>query len=257
MYLPVQSQHSCPLAWLAATNAVDAQPGHEAHNVVIDIEDPVVDTTRTHPVVAEVDDFLKIRNKSVLTVANTIFPLGIYQLHGAPALFDAFQRKVLPKVRKNQRWSGYYFERMIDHPTRSGGSMNLLWDIVERIRTFDQGHSYNKYELTLFDPERDIDRSRYGGQCLSFLSFKLVRTEERRLALTAIYRNHFYIEKLLGNLIGLGRLMAFVAKEAGVTVGSLTVISTHAQIDTVNGTRAEVRGLIDRCTSSLNVRSAA
>ena len=84
-----------------------------------------------------------------------------------------------------------------------------------------------------------------------------MRTEERRLALTAIYRNHFYIEKLLGNLIGLGRLMAFVAKEAGVTVGSLTVISTHAQIDTVNGTRAEVRGLIDRCTSSLNVRSAA
>jgi hypothetical protein len=129
MYLPVPPQRSCPLAWLAATDAVDAQGGHEAHNVVIDIADPVVNTTRADPVVAQVDDFLKVREKSVFTVANTIFPLGIYQLHGAPALFDVFQRKVLPKVRKNQRWSGYYFERMIDHPARSGERMNLLWDI--------------------------------------------------------------------------------------------------------------------------------
>jgi hypothetical protein len=92
---------------------------------------------------------------------------------------------------------------------------------------------------------------------LEFPQLKLFRGEERRLALTALYRNHFYIEKLLGNLIGLGRLMAFVAKESGVAAGPLTVISTHAQIDTVNSSRADVRGLIDRCSSSLNARSAA
>ena len=46
-----------------------------------------------------------------------------------------------------------------------------------------------------------------------------------------MYRNHLYIEKLLGNLIGLGRLMEFVAHEAGLKVGALTVISTHAEID--------------------------
>jgi hypothetical protein len=52
-----------------------------------------------------------------------------------------------------------------------------------------------------------------------------------------MYRNHFYIEKLLGNLIGLGRLMAFVGREAGVGVGPLTVISTHAVIDLPNHAR--------------------
>jgi hypothetical protein len=52
-----------------------------------------------------------------------------------------------------------------------------------------------------------------------------------------MYRNHFYIEKLLGNLIGLGRLMAFVARESGLQVGALTVISTHAEIDKPNGVR--------------------
>jgi hypothetical protein len=39
------------------------------------------------------------------------------------------------------------------------------------------------------------------------------------------------IEKLLGNLIGLGRLMHFVARETGLKVGALTVVSTHAEID--------------------------
>jgi len=77
-----------------------------------------------------------------------------------------------------------------------------------------------------------VDDSPYGGQCLSFGSFKLRETTGgERLDLTVLYRNHFYIEKLLGNLIGLGRLMAFVAAEAEVSVGALTVMSTQAQVD--------------------------
>ena len=88
------------------------------------------------------------------------------------------------------------------------------------------------YELAVYDPLRD-GRSLYGGQCLSFLSFKL--DEELGLMLTAMYRNHTYITRCLGNLIGLGRLQAFVAKEADVKLGSLTVISTHAKLDTGKG----------------------
>jgi hypothetical protein len=36
---------------------------------------------------------------------------------------------------------------------------------------------------------------------------------------------------LLGNLIGLGQLMSFVASEAGLNLGPLTVLSSHAVID--------------------------
>jgi hypothetical protein len=62
-----------------------------------------------------------------------------------------------------------------------------------------------------------------------------------------MYRNHFYIEKLLGNLIGLGRLMAFVAREADLRVGALTVISTHAEIDLPNrGRRSDLAAMIAR-----------
>lgn len=94
---------------------------------------------------------------------------------------------------------------------------------------------------------RDVDGSPYGGQCLSFLSFKIQPGAARTLALTAMYRNHFYIEKLLGNLVGLGRLMSFVAREGGLGVGALTVVSTHAEIDKPGGVRrSEIEAMIAR-----------
>ncbi|CAN5525021.1 hypothetical protein BH10PSE6_BH10PSE6_33520 [soil metagenome] len=230
MYLPVPPQPDCATAWREAVRLVDDAPGHEAYNVVIDVADPTINATRAHPGVAVVDDFLMARVKSVEAVANTIFPASLYYRYGAPAFFDVFSTKVLPKVRRNKRWSGYYFERMIDFPVPAGDPPNQLWDIIARMGN-DQVSALNKFELSLFDPVRDVDNSPRGGQCLSFMSFKIVPSVVRTLTLTAMYRNHFYIEKLLGNLIGLGRLMAFVGRETGLQVGALTVISTHAEID--------------------------
>jgi len=107
---------------------------------------------------------------------------------------------------------------MIQCPVAEGDAPNQLWDIVERLRNEDV-RALNKFGLSLFDPVRDVDNSPYGGQCLSFMSFKVIPGSEKTLTLTAMYRNHFYIEKLLGNLIGLGRLMEFVAHETGLKVG--------------------------------------
>lgn len=246
MYLPIPPQPDCASAWREAVRAVDAQPGHEAYNVIIDVADPTANATRQDARVAVVDDFLAASAKSVETVANTIFPAGLYYRHGAPAFFDVFRDRVLTKVRRNERWSGYYFERMMQLPVPGGEPRNQLWNIVERMRN-EQVRALNKFELSLFDAVRDVDNSPYGGQCLSFLSFKVVPGTPRTLTLTAQYRNHFYIEKLLGNLIGVGRLMAFVARETGLQVGALTVVSTHAEIDQPNGARrSDITAMIGR-----------
>jgi len=246
MYLPVESQPDCATAWREAVRRVDAQPGHSAYNVVIDVADPVANVTWRNPRIAIVDAYLAEHGKPLETVANTIFPEALYKLHGAPAFFEVFRDRVLNKVRKSGRWSGYYFERMIDFPDGEGNSTNQLWNIIERVRDA-QVRARNKYELSLFDPLRDVDNSPYGGQCLSFLSFKIIPGVHKTLSLTAVYRNHFYIEKLLGNLIGLGRLMAFIARESRVSVGALTVLSTHAEIDMPAHTRrADLAALLAR-----------
>jgi hypothetical protein len=68
-----------------------------------------------------------------------------------------------------------------------------------------------------------------------------------------MYRNHHYIGRCLGNLIGLGRLQAFVAKESNVSAGSLTCVSTHAEIETGDGWGIrDARGLIDQALGILN-----
>ena len=257
MYLAIPTQPDCASAWREAVRAVDGQPGHSAYNVIIDVADPTANTTRQHPGIAVVDDFLSGYDKSVETVANTIFPAGLYYRHDAPAFFDVFRDKVLPKVRRSGRWSGYYFERMIQYPTPTGEPVNQLWDIVERIRD-DNVRALNKFELSLFDPARDVDGSPYGGQCLSFLSFKLLPGVTKTLTLTAMYRNHFYIEKLLGNLIGLGRLMTFVARECNINVGALTVVSTHAEIDQPGGARrSDIEAMITQFDQATPARFAA
>jgi hypothetical protein len=258
MYLPIETQQTCATAWLEATTAVNDASGHEAHNVIIDVAEPLTQSSKDGAIFRLVDTLLQKQDVlPVQSVANTIFPDALYRRFGAPTFMDHFHEKLLPKIRRNDRWSGYYFERMTAYPTSGGKPLNQLWGIVERIRD-EKNKSLNKFELSLFDPDRDIDKSPYGGQCLSFLSFKLMPGEEKKLMLTALYRNHYYIEKLLGNLIGLSRLMAFIAQEAGVGVGSLTIISTHAVVDAPKGARrAEISKLLSDCRAAQEISEAA
>lgn len=254
MYLPIPSQPDCVSAWREAVRHVDAQSGHHAYNVIIDVADPTARASMADPVVAAHDKFLLAWDqKPIETVSNTIFPASLYTRFGAPAFFDRFRDNIMPRLpRRSDNWSGYYFERMMQMPQKDGTDFNQLWDIVERIRD-PNVRALNKFEISIFDPTRDVDKSPYGGQCLSFASLKVIgKGTQRQIGMTAFYRNHFYIEKLLGNLIGLGRLMSFIGKESAIAVGPLTIVSTHAQIDQprnggANATRADIAGLLQQC----------
>ncbi|MCY1649196.1 hypothetical protein OVA11_19680 [Caulobacter sp. SL161] len=249
MYLAIKPQPDCVSAWRAATLAVEGRSGHEASNVIIDVENPLARSTLSDPAVEAVDEFLSTRGKKgVETVANTLFPAALYRRYGSPAFYERFQNNVLPVVGKSDRWSGYYFERMIRLPRVGGQPINQLAEIVDRIADPNVA-ARNKFELQIFDPSRDVDRSPYGGQCLSFVSFKLRKgSGGLHLDMTAMYRNHYYIEKLLGNIIGLGRLMEFIAKEGNVQVGAMTLVSTHAVVDRPkSATTSEISALLEAC----------
>jgi hypothetical protein len=233
MYLPIPSQRSCARAWVSAALAV-VEAGDEAYNVIIDMDQPTLHDAQDHAVISLVDQFLRSWEQNpISTVANTIFPQALYEKHGVPAFYGEYLDSVYDKLTTTKRW-GRYFERMIRHVKADGKEYNPLAKLIEKMRkqkTLKQTYRC-AYELAVYDPLRD-GRSLYGGQCLSFLSFKL--HPERGLCLTATYRNHTYITRCLGNLIGLGRLQAFIAKEAGYPLGPLTCISTHAEIDTGEG----------------------
>jgi thymidylate synthase len=231
MYLPVPTQPSCARAWVAASLDVIAR-GDEAYNVILDVDDAFVHDEADNAAISHVNRFLVARDQNpIITVANTIFPQSLYTAHGAPTFYEIYLRDY-DKLTETKRW-GRYFERMTRHRTLQGGIYNPLDYLVDKIRRQNKRARFKSaYELAVYDPLKD-GRMLRGSQCLSFVSFKL--HPERGLTLTALYRNHTYITRCLGNLIGLGRLQAFVAKEAGVDRGPLTCVSTHAEIDTGTG----------------------
>jgi hypothetical protein len=253
MFIPRISQPSCSGAWLAGSQAVYALSGHEGHHVVIDVEDPVALSQKDMELVNAVDAYLeKHRTNAFLvqTVANTIFPQSTYEDHGSPEFYDVYINKIFPRLKRSSQDWGRYFERMIAYPAPNG-PLNLLSDLVVKMRKQVNGDRTfrNIFELPIYNPIKDASRSPRGGQCLSYMSFKL--DKNHRLLLSAMYRNHYYTEKLLGNLIGLGRLMAFIAGEVGVSVGPLSILSTHAEVDMAGGSRADLQFLHSLCADIL------
>lgn len=258
MYIPIDPQPSSARAWVAAASAVKAAGG-EGYNVIIDIADPVVEDATDTAIIQEVDRYLRAHNTySVATVANTIFPGSTLRQHGPVDFYAAYRERVFPRMKRITRDWGRYFDRLTNWTKVRNGRITTI-NPLQELMTFMQaqiggGRTYrNVYEMTIYDPTRDAGKIS-NRQCLSFLSFKL--TPDHRLLLTALYRNQTYIARGLGNFIGLGRLQAFVAQQSGATLGSLTCVSTHAEIDhsrtnrngvTEGWTKREADDLIDRC----------
>lgn len=258
MYTIIPPQPTNARAWIAAVAAVQ-DTGGEAYNVVIDIADPLAESELDEKILTKVDQFLRTHNVNALAgVANTIFPQGLLDRHGADKLYSKYNDTVLPRMKKITHDWGRYFERMTAWKKVKGKEViiiNPLDDLIKFMRTqIASSQTYrNAYEMTIFDPARDAGKVS-NRQCLSFLSFKL--TNDKTLLLTAMYRNHAYVSRALGNFIGLGRLQAFVAKQSGAKLGSLTCISTHAEIEAhkkkrngvIEGwTKSEANGLIKEC----------
>ncbi len=253
MHLSIEPQLSCARTWLAATSAVDDIAGRSFHNVLMTVAEPCRCDEADAKIIDAVNAHLASYDKyQTSTVANTIFPEALYRAYGSPQFYEVYLRQVCSR-RSNKGW-GRYFERMISHTAQA--ELNPLQNLIDKLRreAGRKGGVNNAYEMTLaelgleisiYDPMRDA-KAIIGGQCLSFLSFHI--SPDKRLLLTAVYRNHYYIARLLGNLIGLGKLLRFVAEQSGLQAGELTVLSTHAEIDSVGG-REEIDTLLKFCNS--------
>lgn len=250
--------------WLAAARHLQAHDGI-GRNLVLEISKPGVTRRSDLAIVRRVDAQIVAQGKglSIETVAGTIFPQGLYNRRKRPDFYQEYLR-LIARAKKPGTW-GQYFERMTHRTASDGRVVNPLEDVIGKLhRAVTSGNSIyqSTYELSPSDPAQDInpgedigaelatydptrDRNRpYGGPCLSHLSFKI--TDRHILDLTAIYRSHHYCERALGNLLGLARLQKYVADQAGLDQGTLTCVSTHAELDLKSwGGVKEGRALLD------------
>lgn len=249
--------------WVKAMQHLFASDRHEDFNLILEVEAPTEIDAADRKVGAHVNRFLTAHGAQALhTVANTIFPNDIYQRYGRQGVFENYPDHVYPRLQKCSKNSwGTYFHRMVRRTGSDGKAINPLGNLVARLQTEIGGGGHPKrarYELNLVDPFLDLvtadptlpgDTKAMGGPCLSHLSFKL---RSGSVALTAFYRSHYYVERALGNLLGLSNLQQFVAKECGLPPGPLTCISSMAKIDCGSLWRlTEVQQLLAECQSLL------
>jgi hypothetical protein len=225
---------TAPFVWLAAVEYLEDCLDQEDFDVILHVAEPTVLSRQDAAVYREVDRFLTGHCAfSIHTVAETIFPLDDYLRSGAKGLFNEFPSKIraIQKGRRDSNWGSYAY-RFLRQQDARGEVFNPLEELVAKISA--HGKYRASFELNAGRPlEEDIpfydavtDRKRlYGGPCLSHLSIKV---HDGKVRLNATYRSHYYVKRLLGNLVDLGRLQYFVAKETKLEIGALTINSTFA-----------------------------
>lgn len=258
--------------WMAALDHLELNKGRY-RNLLLEIEAPDSLTRADRAVIDLVDPVLREYGETnVMTVAGTIFPFGLYKKAGAKNLPARFLT-IMARAKVKGHW-GTYAMRLMSRPGKNPReTINPLYEVVRKLKKAStDGVGYNSnYEIGVHAPDdlfsEDIacevplyspaeDRGKISNYpCLSHLTFKLVGRNE--LELTAIYRSHYYVQRALGNLIGLAQLMRFVALEAGLKVGRLTCISTDAHLDVENwGGAVKARALVTQLKAAADAEPA-
>jgi len=233
---------TCVDAWLQASDyLLSCEDGWRAYNVVLEMTQPIALPEGDRAVVSLIDRFLSTRGGlPINSVVNTIFPAALYQRHGAAGLAERYLTEIYPGIRRHPDWHwGTYAQRLFQRVNAVGTDVKPLETLVAKLKAqvalsgpqravYELGTVDLFLDIPIYDPA--IDRNRpIGGPCLTHLSVKL--TADQRVMLTGFYRSHFYVQRALGNLLGLAHLQNFIAKEAGLEVGSLVCHSSMAQLE--------------------------
>lgn len=159
-------------------------------------------------------------------VANVLFPN--VTLNAAGSRESAYEAgwTLLSKARSRQIMNagwGTYFERL----TKFGAAGNQLETAINKINAWANASRTSLYFHTS-GFHLDNFRTR-GAPCLQYIQLECRNTGH--IALTAVYRNHDFFNKAIGNFVGLGRLLAFICKHTEYAPAELTCISMHAYAD--------------------------
>lgn len=264
----IEPAESLSEAWLRTLDHVHAAGGY-AINVMSTVTKPLAPEDPS--IRAAIDTVLDGGNRAgtrvqeVDTVAGTIFPSDLYvdpQLVyssdleeadkmtldlAASDLYEAYLDMLPVLVTDLANARGTYFGRMISWPGRTGGGRNQLAD---RVTTLRRAHDLNQRKRNLEDiviggegeglTEDSFagvqvyaasDRRSRGFPCLVHIDLTVF---DGCLSMAAVYRHQYLVTKAYGNLLGLSRLLGFLAQQSGYAVGELVVHATMA--DTEQGT---------------------
>lgn len=170
-------------------------------------------------------------------VANTLFPQKILERSSSRADFYSRYLKAHDRARGWRRgrhaW-GTYFERLVRFPP---DGVNQLERAIQKLQSWPKRITTGLV-FHLSTPAVDAPRTR-GGPCWQFA--EILWQADDTLDLVVVYRNHDFFNKVLGNFVGLGRLLQFICSSTNKQPGKLVCHSVHAYFQS---SQQQLRGLI-------------
>ncbi|MEV5840953.1 hypothetical protein AB0M32_03165 [Streptomyces sp. NPDC051985] len=271
-------------AWLRTLELVHARGGRRV-NVLTTITDPLApEDTAVRAAIDAVlvpGPHKSGTIHSVQTVASTIFPQDLYRApevawdlalsdeqkerldQAADDLYATYTGMLPLLCTADGNPRGTYFGRMVSWPGKEAGGYNQL---AARVRYLRNEHRAGRRRHNLSDiavggeaePSEDhtaalqdvgvqvyapTDERQRGFPCLVHIDLTLL---DGRLSMLAVYRHQYLVTKAYGNLVGLARLLAFLAQQTGFEVGELAVQATMADTQQDHfGGRKGIKALID------------
>ncbi|HWZ16940.1 MAG TPA: hypothetical protein VNW95_17010 [Mucilaginibacter sp.] len=212
---------NCLSAWKEACSYI-LNKG-DGFNLIVHISSPG-DINDNH-----LDEIFNSRITSKITiqnVVNTIFPFKLYQRsHGQDLnyfydLHEALYERGKRLHRRNKSRWGNYFLRFTKFGTNKENQIqNIIDDINNR-----QNIRAACYIMHVSSVDYDSNTRIMGNPCLQYVQFAQVGNI---LNLSAVYRNHDFLTKALGNYLGLTHLLKFVCDQTNSNMGTVTCHSIH------------------------------
>lgn len=216
-------------AWKKASKLVLKAPENRIRNLVVEIENP---TSFQRPWLKKFDPKGIGSTDRLSVVVKVLFPYrGKRPGETRQQFYDRWNSS-LEANRKKKRlrapW-GTYFGRL----TNFGGEENQLENMIHALSTWrmrPEAALVAHISAPTLDSIKPI-----GSPCLQYVEILWGRDD--RIDLIAVYRNHEFLKKALGNYIGLGRLLQFICDEAGKKPGRIVCHSIRAYCDEPNRLR--------------------
>lgn len=211
-------------AWRAGVRLL-MSAGGELSNLITTIQLPCL--IETNWLIERSPHRFSDNGDDIRDVANTIFPEKLaMRAANRTNLYDMYllRHDRVHRWRRGRHAWGTYFERLIRFPS---SGVNQLERVIQKLQTWSVRNTAGLV-FHLSSPAVDAPRTR-GGPCWHY--GELLWNADGTIDLVAVYRNHDFHNKVLGNFIGLGRLLRFICDQSGKQPGKLVCHSIHAYHD--------------------------
>jgi thymidylate synthase len=173
------------------------------------------------------EELLLHKSNSINTIANTIFPISLWNSNkNRKILFERYQKNLRHILKDRRNSKGVYFQRLIAFQTNDAEPVNQL----EHIITTWNGNNHRRSALQaqIFNPYTDHSHARIlGFPCLDQIVFNVTGNT---LKITGVYAMQYIFDKALGNYLGLARLGKFMAHEMNLELSEISCIACTAKL---------------------------